>query len=78
MPDHNVTVIEKRPLSFGQIAVQLRCCADPTTDTWHTFGVTAETTPEGLAAWLEARKGEVAQLHEAHLAADAALQNLIV
>ena len=75
---HVAAVVEKKKLSDGQIAVCLRCCADATTDSWHTLSITAESTPADLTAWLDSRKAAVEALHQAHQDADAALQNLMV
>jgi hypothetical protein len=74
---HTVKVVSKKRLSDGQIAVCLRCCDDESTDSWSTLGITGQTVPADIAAWVQDRKADIKALHQAHLDADAALDTLI-
>ncbi len=89
MSEHNVAVVEKKKIADGSISVRLRCCGDESSDSWHTLQLTHEArnpdeeggvhacAPEEVQAWLDGRKVVVANLHEAHLQADALLGSLV-
>jgi len=74
--EHAAAVIEKRTVGNGQIQVLLRCCGDPDTDSWHTLGISHETTNDDVTAWLGTRKGEVQAQHAALQAAASHLDSL--
>ena len=76
--EHTVKVAEKKKVGDSQVAVLLQCCDEVTTRSWHTLGITSETTQADITAWLDARKADVSALHDAHIRADAALDDLIV
>lgn len=39
MASQNITVVDTKVLSDGQLAVLVRCENDPTTDSWHTMTI---------------------------------------
>ncbi len=89
MSEHNVAVVDRKPVADGSISVRLRCCGNESTDSWHTLQLTHEAhnpdedggvhscTPEEVQAWLDGRKTVVANLHAANQQADALLGGLI-
>lgn len=45
---HEAKQIYVKHESDGAIAVLMRCCGDPSTDSWHTIYVQAETTDQEI------------------------------
>jgi hypothetical protein len=71
---HVAKVIEKKQLSDGAIAIRLRCCGDPSTDSIATLYVKADTD---VAAWAAKEKTRVQDAHARMLAAHVALDSLL-
>ena len=53
---HQAKVVDKKQIADGAIAVTLRCCDDPATDSTATIYVTPDTE---LKSWLDAEKKRV-------------------
>ena len=75
---HTSTIIEKKKLTDGQIAVLIQCCADPTTNSWHTISITKDTTTDEVTAWLTGVQQHVQDGHAAAQAVDEHLDSLLV
>jgi hypothetical protein len=73
---HKVQLIEKKPLSNGQLAYKLRCCNNESTDSWHTLTVTPGMTAEDISAEVEEKKQLCSQQHSAMITASSALDLL--
>lgn len=71
MSIHVAVVMETKQVSDQEIAVRLRCCSDPTTDSWHTIKVLKDTTPTNVQAWTADRTAHVQDCHAAVVTAQA-------
>jgi hypothetical protein len=75
---HVATIVDKKRLSDGQIAVLVRCCNDPEQQSWHTLEVDLTVTADKIDQWLTERKQVVQDNHAVNQAADAHLESLIL
>jgi hypothetical protein len=64
MNTHTPEIVETKELTDDQVAYLIRCCGDPSTDSWHTISVLCPNHEEQLVD----RKATVAAKHEAKVA----------
>jgi hypothetical protein len=60
---HEAKPVHVKHESDGAIAVLMRCCADATTDQWHTLQVQPETSDQEIQDWLASVKSRCEQQH---------------
>lgn len=75
---HNPVLIDQKDVADGQHAILVRCDDDPTTDSWHTFTITADTTSADVQAELDMQLDKVSNLHAAKMNAVSVLKTLTV
>lgn len=69
MPQYQVEHVAKHVLvkheSDGSIAVLMRCCGDPSTDSWHTLYVQPETSSEEIRVFVDQARSRCEAQHAA-------------
>jgi len=73
---HTTELIEVKHVADEILAVLVRCCGDPKTDSWHTMHASVYTDESKLAASISSAHKRVAGTHIAHLAAQSKLESL--
>ena len=48
---HTTQIVNTKVISDESVAVLIRCCNDPSTDSWHTLQVSAATAAADVTAW---------------------------
>lgn len=74
---HKTEVMEMKQLADGLFAIRVRCCGQDITNSWHTMAPAVINDPVQLAASIEWKHGQVAELHEAAQNATIALQAMV-
>lgn len=77
MNQHQVTFVDSKQLSDGQLAVATHCCGDPTTKSWLTMACEVVIDPVQRQEAIDFHANRVATLHESMLQAKAAIPSLI-
>ena len=75
--NHQVTLVDSKQLSDGQVAVATHCCGDPSTKSWFTMAAEVVIDPVQRQEALDFHANRVATLHQSMQAALATLPNLI-
>lgn len=62
---HVAKMVHSKLESNGAIACLMRCCDDPTTDSWHTLYVQPETSSQEIQDFIRAAQTRTEQQHAA-------------
>jgi hypothetical protein len=74
---HVAVIVDKKQLADGAIAICVRCCGDPMSDSWHTHYDVGAMSPEDLRAWAQEKILEKQAHHATVVMNLSALDNLI-
>ena len=61
---HTAEVVEYKKLSNGQFSVLIRCCANPSTDSWHTMAAEVLADKKKRKESISSAMLRVAKQHE--------------
>jgi len=73
---HTTEIIDVKHEADEILAVKVRCCDDPQTDSWHSMHASVYMDDAKLAESIQYAHVRVAQIHKAHIAAQAKLESL--
>jgi hypothetical protein len=73
---HSTETVETKVISDEAVAVRVRCCEDPSTDSWHVLQITGETSEKDIKSWHDGRHEDVKAKHAARSKAHSLLKTL--
>ena len=74
---HIAEIVAFQKVSNGQFAFCIRCCANPSTDSWHTMATEVLADPKKKKDSINKAKKRVAKEHEDAIKAEAAAVELM-
>jgi hypothetical protein len=77
MNQHQITFVDSKQLSDGELAVATHCCGDPSTKSWLTMAASVVIDPVQRQEAIGFHANRVATLHESMLQAKAAIPSLL-
>ena len=74
---HTTEIVEFKKLSNGQFAICIRCCGNPSTDSWHTMAADVMATSKKKKESVGLAQKKVAKEHDDAIKAEAAAIELM-
>lgn len=71
---HQTEIVAFKKLSNGQFSLCLRCCGNPSTDSWHTVAASVMASPKKRKESIKFAKERVAKEHENVVKAEEAVE----
>ena len=75
--NHQTEIVGYKKINNGQFAVCLRCCGNPSTDSWHTMAAAVMASPKARKESIKNARARVAKEHEDALKAEEAAIELM-